>query len=280
MSYRSARESGVALAIVVWFIAGMSLLVAGIVSHARVDTRMTQVHLGRAKAVAAGDGAIQLAMLARQSGYESSNVGPLVSEGIFQVGDSDVTVRLYPASGFVDLNSAPAQLLAILFADAGKLPPGEAKLIADNVVKWRSAGGAGNGRILQRQRFHALEDLLRIEGVNRGLLDAIRDLVVAGDWYSGAMDWSASPESMVEMLGELNPGQLDSVQRRRGNLSRGPEGSSRRAIGGGGTFRADALVSYGGRTWLRRRWVEQGSAPGSQLPWRVVRTEPPRVIEG
>ena len=34
------KQEGVALALVVWFIAGMSLLVAGIVSHARVDSRM------------------------------------------------------------------------------------------------------------------------------------------------------------------------------------------------------------------------------------------------
>ena len=34
------RQSGVALAIVVWFIAGMTLLVSGIVSEAKIDTRM------------------------------------------------------------------------------------------------------------------------------------------------------------------------------------------------------------------------------------------------
>ena len=58
-------QKGVALAIVVWFIAGMSLLVAGIVSHARVDTQMAQLHVARAKAVAAGDGAIQLMLAER-----------------------------------------------------------------------------------------------------------------------------------------------------------------------------------------------------------------------
>ena len=43
-----AGQKGVALAIVVWFIAGMSLLVAGIVSHARVDTQMAQLHIAKA----------------------------------------------------------------------------------------------------------------------------------------------------------------------------------------------------------------------------------------
>ena len=43
-------QSGVALAIVVWFLAAMSLLVSGIVFQAKVDTRMAQLHVARAKA--------------------------------------------------------------------------------------------------------------------------------------------------------------------------------------------------------------------------------------
>lgn len=281
MTYMPAREQGVALAIVVWFIAGMSLLVAGIVSHARVDTGMTQIHLGRAKAVAAGDGAIQLAMLASHGGVDNSQAGASASGAVYHLGNIAVTVRLYPATGFVDLNSAPAEVLATLFTFAGRVPAGEAKLIADNVVKWRSSSSAGSRRELQRRRFYALEDLLRVEGVTRSLLDGIRDYSVAGDWASGLMDWSAAPEQALQMLEQLNPGQVDSVMRRRDNLARGREVSGRRTSNTAGVYRADALVSYGGRTWLRRRWVESGSsAAGSNLPWRVVRTEPPRVIEG
>ena len=38
------QQRGVALGIVVWFIAGMALLVSGIIAEARIDTRMAQVH--------------------------------------------------------------------------------------------------------------------------------------------------------------------------------------------------------------------------------------------
>ncbi len=62
-------ESGVALGIVVWFIAGMALLVSGIVSEARIDTRLAQLHYFKAQAAAAGDGAINLA-LAEQIGQK------------------------------------------------------------------------------------------------------------------------------------------------------------------------------------------------------------------
>ena len=58
LSNPPGRQRGVALGIVVWFIAGMALLVSGIVSEARVDTRMAQLHYFRAQAAAAADGAI------------------------------------------------------------------------------------------------------------------------------------------------------------------------------------------------------------------------------
>ncbi len=281
----ASRERGVALVMVVWFVAGMSMLVAGIVSHARVDSRMTQVHLGRAKAVAAGDGAILLAVVDRAKGYSSSAQGPLISESTYRLGETEVMVRLIPAVGLVDLNVAPKGVLEALFVYAGGLPKDEAQRVADNVIEWRNESPPGNSRrTLNRQRFYALEDALRVEGVTRSVLDGVRAYAVAGSWTRGAMDWSASPESIMGLLESLKPGQLDQVMGRRDNLTRTGEdaqrGRSSRRDDLSRVFRADALVNYGGRTWLRRRWLAPGSSENTNLPWRVVRTEPPRVIEG
>jgi len=270
------RQRGVALAIVVWFIAGMSLLVAGIVAHARMDTRMTQLHLARAKTVAAGDGAIFLAVMERFAGYESAGSGPLVSETEHRLGDIGVRVRIIPASGFIDLNSAPAPVLAELFSRAGGVEPGAAKTLTDNVLKWRRPAAArrGGGR-----RLHAIEDLLRVEGITRTLLDGIRDYAVAGDWTPGAMNWTAAPESMLAMLEAANPAQAENIQRRRRSMLEAAAGANRRRSGiDGGVYRADALVDYGGNTWLRRRWISMERGGGSGSPWRVVRTEAPRVV--
>ena len=44
-----------------------------------------------------------------------------------------------------------------------------------------------------------------------------------------------------------------------------------------GAYRADAVVRYGDRTWLRRHWVVIESSGNSLLPWRILRTEAPRV---
>lgn len=271
-------QRGVALAIVVWFVAGMSLLVAGIVASARVDTKTTQVYLARAKAVAAGDGAIQLAMVERINAFQGSAAGPQVSESRQRMGELDVLVRITPATGFVDMNTAPLEMVQALFYFAGGLEAGEAQTVASNVVKWRRGDADGSNdktKRADRGRFYSLEDMLRVEGVTRTLLDGVRDYAVAGSWRRGPIDWSASPGDMLEVLASLNPQQANAVNRRRESMS--ASGSAGR-LRGGGVYRADALVTYGGRTWLRRRWLKMESANNSMLPWQAVRTEAPRVV--
>jgi general secretion pathway protein K len=278
----AARQQGVALAIVVWFIAGMSLLVVGIVSHARVDTRMAQLHVARAKAVAAGDGAIQL-MLADQlltASAATAAAGSGLLRGNYQLGSSEVLVTLVPAAGFINLDSAPQKVLAALFQAVGQLPEGEANFLADNVVKWRGALSGIDKKPARVRKFQSTEDLLQVEGMSRTMFDALRDYIVVGKWGGTATDWTLAPEFLLQILEQTNPGEMDAVGSRRDNMT----GSSfARGAGGrgklSGTYRADAVVSYGDRSWLRRRWVSVGAAAGSGLPWHFERTEPPRVHE-
>ena len=273
------RQRGMALAIVVWFIAGMSVLVAGIVSHVRVDTRMTQLHVAKAKAAAAGDGAIHLIMSDLFAGRLSQQNG-VISSGVYKLGSLVVEVKLVPAAGLVDINSAPAELLSGLFKVAGGLEVTQANTVADNMVKWRSGVSTGNARNRPR-RFVALEDLLRIEGVNRRLLDSVRDYVVAGEPRQRGSNWSVAPEAVLDVLRESNPQQAESALRQRQRLmeARNTSGSPAGSPVGSGIVRADAIVRYGDQSWLRRRWVIRSPGAGSSLPWSTQRTEAVRVVE-
>ncbi len=265
-----SRQKGVALAIVVWFIAGMSLLVAGIVAQARQDTHMAQVHVARAKAVAAGDGAIQLMMVDLMSAERGSEPA---TRGRYRVGEVEVDVALVPAAGLVDINKASFEVLAALFLFAGSLAQDEALQLADSVVQTRSAGRAGG------VQFNAIEDLLRAPGVSRALLDSVRDFIVVGESGQGVINWSLAPEELLEVLAIANPAQADKIRARRGATGTG----ARRSAGGPAAsrtdaYRADAYVRYGDKTWLRRRWISVGTNSSSALPWRVTRTEPARVM--
>ena len=284
---RSAQvgQRGVALAIVVWFIAGMSLLVAGIVSSARVDTKMTQLHIARAKSVAAGDGAIQLMLadhLLREAPAAGAS-GPNVGE--YWLGNVKVVVMLYPSAGLIDLNATSQKVLAALFFIIAQVPEGNANVLADNVVKWRSGSADVDKPRKTGKRFRSIEDLLRVEGMSRTLFDAVKDFIVASHSRGAATNWALAPEALLQVLEKSKPEELAAVKRRREQLANaqadreaGAEVRSQvRSLAG--TYRIDALVRYGDQTWLRRRWVAMGAARGSLLPWQALRTEPARVYE-
>ena len=273
-------QSGVALAIVLWFVAGMSLLVAGIVSQASVDTRMAQLHAARARVAAAGDGATQLFMLDSLARRGADARSSAANAGRYRLGDLDVTVSLVPTSGLIDLNSAPAPVLVALFDVAAGLAPADAQYIADNVVNWRTPKASRGIQQRGGAKFTEIEDLLRVEGVGRTLLDGVRDYVAAGSAIAGGTDWSLAPAAVLAVLEKSDAQRFDSVSRRREKMAQRAESSPGQAPGvaAGGSYRMDAVLRYGDRAWLRRSWLVQESGSQSLLPWRVLRSEAPRVI--
>ncbi|MCB1849155.1 MAG: general secretion pathway protein GspK [Halieaceae bacterium] len=264
-------QAGVALAIVLWFIAGMSLLVAGIVSQARVDTHMAQLHVARAKVVAAGDGAIRLRLAELLTARGSpAGEGSDAGGGYYRLGEDEVRVTLVPVAGLIDINSAAPEVLLGLFLQAG-VEQDEAQALAENVLQSRSPAAApgapgGSGRL------EAMEDLLRVPGMSRSLLDAVRDFIVVGTPAQGGMNWSVAPDEVLAVLDRVDETRAAGVRARQGATAGNGAPVLARA------YRADAVLRYGGRNWLRRQWIEMSAASGGELPWSVVRTEPPRVL--
>ncbi|MFT5709815.1 MAG: general secretion pathway protein K [Halioglobus sp.] len=279
---RRKFQSGVALAIVVWFLAAMSLLVAGIVSQAKVDTRMAQGHVARAHAVAAGDGAIQLMLAALQSKQIKGYRGRGVPQLDFEVGEQDVNVSLVPVAGLIDLNGASRELLVELFAGSGTESAEDAQILAENVMKWRDQISASTR---QKQKFNSLQDLLRVEGVGRTLFENIRDSVAVAAVASRGVDWMSAPESVLRVLNGGKDDVVTSVlSSREGSFS--PSNSIPRGLnarfqiaGSGNDYRVDALVTVGDKQWLRRRWVSVETQGEGLLPWRFTGTEPVRSVD-
>lgn len=273
-------ERGIALAIVLWFLAAMALLVSGIVAQGRVDLKLAQVHIAKAKVAAAGDGAVML-MLERFSsapleGGDRQN-GNLPLAGRYRMGELSVEVRMVPGSGLLDVFNAPPKLLAALFTQRGGIPAGEAKQLADNVVELRSpARRRGPGRMSRdvEAPLSTPEDLLRVPGFSRTLLDAIGDVIRAVPGSRDRLNWSAMPDGVLKALAEGNPVRAEDIASRRQRAGGKRLWNPRQED----LFRVDAVIQYGGQRWLRRLWVKVGGGGRSELPWQVVRTEPPRVL--
>ena len=262
------RHAGVALAMVVWFLAAMSLLVSGIVFQARIDTRMAQLHVARAQATAAADGAIQLMLADLVAGRVEQQEGSAALSASYNLGERQVRGELVSASGLIDPTTAPPNPLLALFQQGAGMEQGEAQLLVDNVVKLRSGPGGGRPRI----QLSAIEDILRVEGISRTMLDATRDLLVVsgggrGRIGAGLMPATPAVQEVLEAAG-FATGNTRRPARRGGQVRVG-----------GGDFRIDALVQFDKQLLLRRRWVSLGTAGSDGLPWKFSRTEPVRAVD-
>ena len=248
------------MAVVLWFLAAMSLLVSGIVYEARADVKLAQLHSARAKAEAAGDGAIQLAMAALTTGDEALE-GEFISRARFIVGDQPVEVSILPIAGLIDLNYASVEMLQALFEFGAGMEALDAQALAGSLA------------LARRDRLLSPEDFLAIEGASRAIFDAIKDSIRVTATKTGRLDLLSSPQSVLDIVAAQNPERVAAAQQRANDAAgKNSKGNTR------GDFRVDALVTVGDKVWVRRRWVTAGGTGTGSLPWKISRSEATRVV--
>lgn len=267
------RQRGVALALVVSFIAGLSLLVAGLVMTAKTDTRLARVHLARAQVTALGDGAINLLLgdvidgrLSQTQTQAQTQAQSTLPQARYVLGGAAVSVLALPESLLLDLSSASAEQFAALAEFSGLLAPEAAQLVARAVVHYRDGDGESN----MAHQLNSLEDILNVRGVNRVTLEALRDYVTVSRGAGGAR---------VDVADARVFTQLQQCSPRARALREDMLASEFESAPGtvSGAFRVDALVRQDRDVWLRRRWVRLGGGRDG-LPWTVTRTEPVRMV--
>lgn len=277
-SYRQF-QSGVALAMLMWFVAALSLLVAALVAQSRLDVRLTQLHRDQAIAAASGDGAVQLAM---DQWYAAKNNA--AKQGWMQVGihfdDRDIQVTIVSLSGLIDVNNAPPELLTKAFAIAGNVPMEQAEVLARRVVNYRKPS-LQDDKHQRNRHFDTLEDLLRVPGVGRDLIERLRPVMYGASTGQPGVNIGFAPPEVLAVLG------ADADQARRLVNARGGDGVN---LGGSGfatdfqstrhmlLYRVDAIVNVNGKQFLRRCWVKMGRSAQGMLPWRIYRREAPRLL--
>ena len=268
-----SRQRGVALALVVSFIAGLSLLVAGLVLTAKTDTRLARVHLARAQVTALGDGAINLLLgdvidgrLAQSQTQAQTQAWNALPQARYVLGGAAVSVLALPENLLLDLSSASAEQLAALIEFSGLLLPEAAQLVARAVVHYRD----GDGESSMAHPLNSLEDILNVRGVNRVTLEALRDYVTVSRG-AGAARADVADARVFTQLQQCSP----RARALREDMLASEFESTPGAVSG--AFRVDALVRQDRDVWLRRRWVRLGGGRDG-LPWTVTRTEPVRMV--
>ena len=188
------RQRGVAMVAVLWVVAALSILVTGLVQTQREEIRTASSARQRLKADAVGQGAIYLAvqaLLAQVRQPDRLYRITMPYDGV------EVMVEVQPFTGLVDINIAPAPLLAALFTVNGGVDPATSERLAAAVVAMREARPAE-----PPPRFKAPEELLNVEGIDYDLYARLAHLVTADSRGSGRINpLAASPEVLLLLAG-------------------------------------------------------------------------------
>jgi len=207
-------ESGFAIALLLWMIAGMSLTVAAVIHFASADISMAELRLTEAKARAIGRGAALLAL--RDSAAQAylpeesnSSAEALASEDMEEEGEKGtihyeffnewkVSVTMHPSNGYVSLNDIDPERLEMLLVELGGLDASDAAGMAQGVVDYR----------FDFPGFRYTEELLAVEGVSRLAYDSVKKFV--HPFRSGQTDATRAPSALKAVFSqgqELQGGQ-------------------------------------------------------------------------
>ncbi|TWO67924.1 general secretion pathway protein GspK [Caenimonas sedimenti] len=266
---RSAR--GLALVAVLWIVAALSVVAAGVSHSVRQEIRAVSNARQAAVGEAQGQAAIFLVLqdLATQVQKPVRLATlPATWHGV------EMAVRVQPLDGLIDLNNAPPGLLALLFQHGGELDRPRAEALAQAAVRYRSTLDGRNRSV----GFESPEDLLQVEGIDYNLYAKLAALVTADLRGSGRVNVLAAAPDVLAVLAGGDHAKAAALAARREDGGAGGAGLDTTALPGefvdlrsvGPRYHLQARVPLSGGAWLLvSRTVDFGAARHG-VPWRVL----------
>lgn len=143
ISRSPSRDAGFVLVAVLWMLAALATLASIYSAYAIQTVDASHVLDDRLQAEASIRAGIEMTVLRHLSVPEAARP----SQGGFtlRLGRTNVAVRFRSEASRIDLNAAPPDLLAGLFAALG-VDLARARTFADRVVGWRTKSDAGSGK--------------------------------------------------------------------------------------------------------------------------------------
>lgn len=270
-----SSQQGVALALLLWIIAALSILLAGVLYQVKVDTKMTQWQRTQVKAEALGDAVIQLQMARIVS--EPSLLGGGYAEFDVEFDEHVAQVEFVPAAGLVDINRASREALVRLFVARAGLSEAQADQLADDIQQWRSSSNLEDddsyseqpGKFKRGGLFEAPEDLMLVSGISRELYDRIKSVISVAKTGVAEVNTAAAPPEVLAFIVDDQEQLADLLAQRQRDVQNTPLAGS-----AGTEFRVRAKMQIDGDYVVRTRWVRIGRAGPDGLPWLYYRVEP------
>ena len=207
------KNTGFALALLLWMIAGMSLMVTAVIHFAQSDIQMAELRLNEAKSRALARGAAFLVLrdyAARAStneevarvAAEDEKAKPFQREYRLMDGiTASATVR--SANAYTSLNDADIEELTVVLRGLGSMTAGAASDAAEGILAYRNVSSEGSLERLNFDGFRAREELLAIQGFPRAAYDLVKDFV--HPYRTGPADTKQFPGALADVMQDNGP---------------------------------------------------------------------------
>ncbi len=294
---RPLAQSGIALVMVLWMLALMSVIAGSLVFSSRTEVLMAGNMATLAQAEAFADAGAYKAIheLVRPQTDPQRWKGDGLTH-LWKLQGADLQVTILDESAKVDLNAAPAVLLKGLFRALGVAEP-DADALADAVTDWRdsddlrSLHGAEKAEYAAAGRdygpanapFETIEELRQVLGMNDDLFRKL-ELLVTVHSRQGGVNAAVAPREVLLALPGATPEQVDLfLEQRRSLIEQGlpappfPAGPGllTGAIGGVFSVQVEAVLRDNVRFFREAvvRMTGDIKAPVTILGWRApIRT--------
>lgn len=262
---------GVALIMVLWMVAALSIAVMGIVHAMRSETRVLLAQRQMLQLQARGEAVVAL-MLQELSLSQPAGQLPWAKRTVVFDGQT-AQVEMWSVNGWVDVAQASPALLQTLFATAGGVGSAQAKALAQAVVKWREPDAVSGAE----SRMNVVEDLMRVPGMSYDLYARLRPLVFAHAQGVGKVNPAAAPLDVLVVLTGGNRARAVAMDNARRAGGTGMDATTLQpefvdnVVGSLFLFRV-LLPLADGSVGVYESRVDRRPDSRSGLPWRIFET--------
>jgi len=224
MAYRSsAEQQGVALVLVLWILALMTIMAGSFALSTQRETSLVTNSRERAKAVALADGGIHYAMFMLNLPNAAQRWRADGTPYGLTLGGVPVEVRIYDEAGKIDLNAARESTLRTILTKVTQNEDQAVKL-TDAILDWRDGDdmrrlngaesaeyrAAGLNQMPQNRNFLVLEELRSVLGVTSSLYRKLEPLFTLYANVDG-INPTKAPASVLLALTDGNSQLVDSI---------------------------------------------------------------------
>lgn len=250
-----ARQSGVALVIVLWMVALLAVIAASHTYSSRAETALGSTVVGRAQALAVAQAALVYVVMDLRRSQDERRVPLDGTPYRWHFGDASAEISLVDVGGLIDLNTAPRELLQGALEAAGLDAEDEREALLDAIEDWKDAddlrrldgaeyddyADAGFNYGPKNGSFDSVDELLQVMGMPADVFERIRPNLTV---YSRArgVDPEVSPDGVLRSLPDVDVEDVEAFIQERAERHEAEEQAPLWTAGGGNLAAAPGLA--------------------------------------